>query len=89
VRVVERGDRLRLALEALARLRIGRHLSGEHLDRDGAVEPRVAGPVDLAHAARSDGGLDLIRPETRAGHEGHVGSGRIICQSALTSDPAR
>ena len=47
--VIERGDGLGLALEALERLRRGR-VGGEDLDRDQPVEARVARAVDLAHA---------------------------------------
>jgi len=38
----------------------------ENLDRDGAVEPRVARLPDLAHAASADGGQDFIWPEAGA-----------------------
>ena len=41
VGVVERGDRLRLALEALAPLLVLGEAGGEDLDRDAAVEARV------------------------------------------------
>src|SRR2546426_6941882 len=42
-----------LALEALPPLGAGREVRGEYLDGDGPVEACVAGPVDLAHAARA------------------------------------
>ena len=35
----------------------------QHLDGNGLVQPRVAGCVDSAHAARADGGLDLVGTE--------------------------
>ena len=44
----------------------------QHLDRDGAIEPRVARFVDLAHAARAEGGEDFIRTESGAGAEGQT-----------------
>ena len=44
---------------------------GQHLDGDGAVEARVGGFVDLAHAARAKGGLDLVRAERGACLQGH------------------
>ena len=40
---------------------------GQDLDRDRAIEPRVARLVDLAHAARAEGGEDLVRAEAGAG----------------------
>ena len=58
---LKRGDRARLAVEALAQRRVGGELRGQDLDRDRAIEPRVARLVDLAHAAGADGGVDAIR----------------------------
>jgi hypothetical protein len=49
MRVIERGDGARFALEAVAVPR--RQL----LDGDDAIEARVAGLVDLAHPARAEG----------------------------------
>ena len=71
VRVRERGDRAGLALEAHAAVRIGAQFGGEDLDGDRAVEAGVAGLVDLTHAARPNGGEDLVRAEAGAGGEGH------------------
>ncbi len=59
----ERSDRLRLTDEPRLRIRVG---VAENLDRDYAIEPRVARLPDLAHAASADGGQDFIRPETGA-----------------------
>ncbi len=64
VRVGQRRDRLRLALEALAQLRVVRERRGQDLDRDGAAEARVPRLVDLSHPARADGRLDLVGAET-------------------------
>jgi hypothetical protein len=64
VRMLEAGDRARFALESVARVRIGGDVRPEHLERDGAIQPRVARLVDLAHAAGADGGDDLVRAET-------------------------
>jgi hypothetical protein len=71
VRVVERGDRLRLALEARAHLGIGGEVLGQHLDRDVAAEAGVRGTEHLAHAARAERGGDLVRAEAGAGSEWH------------------
>ena len=51
VRMVQAGDGLRLALEPLLQIGVGRDMLGQHLDGDGAVEARVVGRVDDAHAA--------------------------------------
>jgi hypothetical protein len=66
VRVRQRGDGLRFALEPGAAFRVGTDVSRQDLDGDAAVEAGVAGPVHLAHAACPDGGLDLVRAEARA-----------------------
>ncbi len=66
-RVRERGHRSRLGLEPAPHLGVGRDVRGHHLDRHVAIEPRVAGPIDLAHAARTDGLDDLVLREARAG----------------------
>ena len=38
-------------------------VGGQHLDRDGPAETRVARAVDLAHAAGADAIEDLVVPE--------------------------
>src|SRR5437899_2661517 len=60
IRMGEAGDGLRLAFESEPQLRVFRKRGGEHLHRDGAIEPRVARTVDLAHAAGADGRDDLV-----------------------------
>ena len=60
----ERGDGLRLALEARAAIRIVGERRRQDLDGDVAVEPRIAGAIDLAHAARADGAEHLVRSKT-------------------------
>ena len=69
VRVVEGGHGPRLALEPCEPFGVGGQLRGQHLDRDLASQPRVAGAVDLAHPAGPDEAEDLVRPETRAGSQ--------------------
>ncbi len=71
MRVIERRNRARLALEPLARLGIARHVRRQDLDRDGAIQARVAGFVDLAHAARAKGGLNLVGAKTCSSGEAH------------------
>ncbi len=48
---VQLRDRPRLALEALAQLRIGGDVIGQNLDGDRAVEAGVPRPIHFAHAA--------------------------------------
>ena len=67
-RVVHLRDQLRLALEALLGLgaQLGRR---DQLDGDLAIEPRVAGAVDDAHAAAAQFRDDLVPlRETAAQH---------------------
>jgi hypothetical protein len=72
VRIVQRGNRACLVLEALPRFRISRERDGEHLDGDGAIEPGVVRAVDLAHTARTKRGYDFVRTEARARGERHL-----------------
>ena len=58
-RMVESGDRLRLAIEALLHVRVAGEVRRQDLDRHRAVQARVGGLVDLAHAAGADGCDDL------------------------------
>ena len=46
---------------------------GDDLDRDVAIQLRVARAIDLAHAARAEGGFDLIRTKESADRESHGG----------------
>ena len=71
VRMVERRDGARFALEALAELGIGGECVGQDLDRDDAIEPRVARLVDLAHAAGADEREDFVGAEAGAGGQSH------------------
>ncbi len=59
-----------LALEPRQAIGIGRELVRQHLDRDVAVQLRVAGAVDLAHAAGAEGGGDLEGAECGADVQG-------------------
>ena len=60
VGVVERGQQLRLALEAGEALGILRQLGRQHLDRDVASELRVSGAVDLPHTSRAEGSGESV-----------------------------
>src|SRR3989442_6299022 len=69
--MVEARERERFAAEALARLAVLTRRGRQHLDRDLAVQPRVAGAIDLAHSPRTERGDDLVGAEAGAGEEPH------------------
>jgi hypothetical protein len=71
VRMREGRDRAGFPFEPGERLRIPGEVIGQDLDSDFAVEPRIPGAIDLAHAARAQGREDLVRPETGADGNGH------------------
>jgi hypothetical protein len=54
MRMVQAGNSLGLTLEALARLRIAGKMFRQDFDRNGPLQPRIAGFVDLAHASGAD-----------------------------------
>ena len=70
VRMIQRGEDFRFALEAGEPLGIGRERRREDLDRDLALQLRVRGAIDLAHAARADGDGDFVGAEAGAGGKG-------------------
>jgi hypothetical protein len=53
--MIQRGDGLRLTIEAL------RELSGGDFDRDIALQTQVAGSVYLSHATGTEGRQDFIK----------------------------
>ena len=71
VRIAQRGNGARFAIESLPKLGIGREMRGKDFQRDDAVEARVGAAIHLAHAARADRCDDFIRPEARARRDGH------------------
>ena len=78
-RVVERGQQLRLALEAGEPVGVGGEGRWQELDRHVAAELRVGRAVHLAHAPRAEGGDDRVRPETLAGGQAHARRGSLVC----------
>ena len=71
VRMSELRDGARFAVEPFAELRIGGERVGQDLDRDRAVEARVARFVHLAHATGAKQRQDFVGAESRAGGQGH------------------
>ena len=55
-----------------------REVFGQNLQGNGTAEPRIGGLVDLSHATRADGRLDLVRAEGRASRKRH----RVGCCGA-------
>jgi hypothetical protein len=79
--VVQRGNRLGLALEAPEAVGVGRHLQRQDLEGDTAVQPGVFGGVDLTHSAFAERGDDVVVAEPRAWTKPHGGLRPAIDQS--------
>ena len=63
VRMIQRGEHARLALEAREPVGVARERARQDLDRDVAPELRVARAVHLAHAAGAEQRLQVIAAE--------------------------
>jgi hypothetical protein len=88
VRVLELRDRARFTIEPLSELRIASKRGWKDFDGDDAIETRVAGLVDLTHAAGADGGLNLVRAEPHAGRKGKTPDcTRAAAATSGISDP--
>jgi len=72
IRMVQRCGRAGLTLEPFDRLGIGLESLGQRLERDDPPESCVLSAIDLAHATRSDHGLDGVRPEPAPRLECHL-----------------
>src|SRR3989442_4314137 len=72
IRMIQAGNGLRFALEALLANRIRGELRGQNFDRDGALQPRVAGAVNFAHAPRTKRHADFIRAKLCTWGERHT-----------------
>src|SRR5439155_18673664 len=71
VRMVERRRGPRLLLEAPQAVGIRRYRRRQYLDRDVALEPRIAGAVHLAHSAAANELRDCVRTDPHAGCQRH------------------
>ncbi len=67
--MIEGGQGLGLAAEALQAIRVCGHRGRQHLERHVAAELRVGGAIHLAHAAGSDSCRDAVVGECPADHE--------------------
>ena len=72
VRMVQRGDRTRLALEASPRIGVAGDFTRKNFDGNRAIETSIVGFVDLTHAAGAQRADDFIRTEPDSGVEGHA-----------------
>jgi hypothetical protein len=71
VRVVQRGQHFRFALEARHALGIASERFRQNFDRHVALQFRVAGSIHFAHAARADGGQNFVGAQASSGSQGH------------------
>ena len=78
--VVECGNRLGLAAEALQSLGVGRHLGGQDLERNLTPESGIGGAPHLSYAAFTDLGGDFVLRKGRSDH------GQEFLQAAQTND---
>ena len=69
VRVVERGEHLRLALEPAEPIGVVGDGLRQQLDRDAPAQLAVLGEVDLAHATLAELGRDLEMRQTCTDHD--------------------
>ena len=74
VRMVERREDFGFALEPRKPIGIGAKVAGRTLIATSRFELRVARAIDLAHAARAEGGEDLVRAEASRRRERHTES---------------
>ncbi len=70
MRVIEAGQHAGFPLETSQSIGIVRKRRRQYLDRHVAAEPRVTGPVHLAHPAHADPLMDEIHAEPTAGQAG-------------------
>jgi hypothetical protein len=90
VRMIERGEDFRFALEPRDAFRVSRERLGEDFDGDVAIEPRVARPIHFAHPASPDSGENLVRTEARASGQWHESSLILVVARRPAKDkPAR
>ena len=69
--MVQRGGGACFLFESAEAIDVSRKCDRQHFDRDVASQPRVARPVDLAHAAGADGREDFVGAEPVTGRQGH------------------
>jgi hypothetical protein len=58
--MIQRGEELRFAPEPGQAAGVTREQIGQYFERDVAIQPRIAGAIDLAHRASAEQGNDLV-----------------------------
>jgi len=86
VRMVQRGNRVGLALEAAPVVLV---VGLQDLQRDVALQPAVVGAIDLAHPAGAEQGEDLVGAETLTGVQGHDEEDELYRSGPAAAHPAR
>jgi hypothetical protein len=85
VRVIQRRYGLYLALESMTRV-FAFERALQELHRDGTIQPRVGGAVDLAHATGAESGLDPERANERPRAKRHGERADYTSASSIVSD---
>jgi hypothetical protein len=86
MRMIERGEYTRFAAEAGNAIRIGHEGVAQNFERHFALELRVLGAIDLAHASCAERPDDFIRPESRSRRYSHV---RMMGGAEYSTAPVR
>src|SRR6202035_4962276 len=72
VGMVQGGGSARFLFEAAQAVGVARVRGRKHLDGHATSEPRIPGPIHLAHGPRSDRSDDFVSAETGAGRQSHA-----------------
>ncbi len=85
--MIERSQHLRFSLEAREAFGIKREGLRQDLERDIAIELRVARAPDLPHAALANEGGDFVTGQARTGGQGHMFEVAVIIASLRSRRP--
>jgi peroxiredoxin len=72
IRMIERCQHLRLALQSRQSIGVVEERRGKRLDGDVAIQSRIARAIDFAHAAGAQRSGDLIGAESSSNRESHI-----------------
>jgi hypothetical protein len=78
MRMLERRNRSRFALEPVAQLQIGGEIRRQNLDGNRAIEPGVTRAIDLAHSPSAERCEDFVGAKARSGLQTHDRAGRVL-----------
>ena len=85
LRMIERREDLRFALKRASRSGSAGRRLGQNLERDVAIQLRVARAIDLAHPAGAEQRDDLVVAEPGSSREGHTASITSLLKQANPS----